>query len=131
MTEEIRKVKSIRAAYRGHCSQDFSKGRKTDKFRDPGSSRIGSTGGQTYTKRYRNNTDGYKNCDVTGNPDRHGISLIFSRQYIILAIQNRTPPNKIYRLANSNIVIQKKKTNRKNACKFTQAKHKILWRIPP
>ena len=90
MTEEPKKMKSIRTAYKGHCTQDF-KSWKTDTFREPRWSRIGSASGQTYTKRYRYNTNGYKNSDDIEdrrrNPNRHGISVNVSRQYIILAIQ--------------------------------------------
>ena len=57
MREDINKMKSIRAAYKGHCTQDFLKGRKTHNFKKFRSRWIGGTRGQTHTKSWRNSAD--------------------------------------------------------------------------
>ena len=59
---DTKKMKSICAAYKGHCTQDFKRAEKLISSETKQNWKHSGT--QAYTKRYRNNTDRYKNCKI-------------------------------------------------------------------
>ena len=58
---DTKKMKSICAAYKAHCTQDFKRAKKLINSETPDQAELEAL---RHTKRYRNNTDRYKNCKI-------------------------------------------------------------------
>ena len=92
MTEDINKMKSIRAAYKGHCTQDFKKADKLITSKSSDHAELEALVDRLTRRAGKIAQMDAKICDVFGDRGRHfkrqRISPIVSRQHNGLAIQN-------------------------------------------
>ena len=93
--EEIKKLRSIRGAYKGHCTQDFKRAEKLITSETPDQAELEALVDRL-TRRAEEIARMEKNRDVLGDrrghTTRHRNGVVVPRRRIILAIQNRTTP---------------------------------------
>ena len=93
--EEIKKLRSIRGAYKGHCTQDFKRAEKLITSETPDQAELEALVDRL-TRRAEEIARMEKNRDVLGDrrghTTRHRNGVVVPRRRIILAIQNQTTP---------------------------------------